>query len=113
MEFHERVVVHEVVDALAAVHEARDDAPIVHMLQPVRYGTRRHEVDDAVGKHFGVNSEIQPVGESSERGIRNGADAHLERCAILDECRDVCPDSLLDRRCCGLFVSVQRARRCG
>src|SRR5688572_3667678 len=55
----------------------------------------------AVGEHLGVDAEVELVAEAAQRGIGNGADAHLQRRPILDKRRHVRPgggDGISERK---------------
>ena len=95
MELDERVVVHEVVEALGADDEARDDASGVDALAPVGDDARLDQIDDAVREHLGVDAEVVLVVEAAQHGVRDCADAHLQRRAVLDQRGDVLADGLL------------------
>ena len=43
------------------------------------------EVDHPIGKHFGMDPQVMPIGQRLQRGIGNGADAQLQRRPILDQ----------------------------
>jgi predicted nucleotide-binding protein len=92
-----RVVVDEVVDALAAVDEARDDAAAMHMLQAVGNRASLGQINDAVREQLGVDAEVLLVRQAAQHGVRDGADPGLKRGAVLDEGRDIGADGLFLR----------------
>ena len=95
MELDVRVVVHIVVEPLRADDEARHHAAAVHLLQPVGDVAGDGEIHDAVGEHFGVDAQIVLVAKAPQRGVGDGADAHLQRRTIFDETGDVGADGIL------------------
>ena len=54
---------------------------------------RLHQVDDAVGTHFGVNAKIVFVVEAMQNRLGDAADAGLQRCAVGNERGDIARDA--------------------
>ena len=50
----------------------------------------------AVGEHLGVDTQILVTHQLRQHGVRNGADAHLQRGAVLDQFGAVAADAGLD-----------------
>jgi hypothetical protein len=87
--FDRGVVVHPVVQALAAHHERSDDLARQKCLQPPGDGARFRQLEHAVREHLGVNAEISPIPELPRDGMRNAPDAGLQRRTVRDEARHV------------------------
>jgi hypothetical protein len=92
VELDHQVVVDEVVEPPTAVDEARDDATRVDLLVPVGDHPVLDQGDQPVREHLGVHPEVELVAEAGEHGVGDGADAHLQRRAVLDEGGDVLAD---------------------
>ena len=70
----------------------------MHLLVPVGDHAGVDEIDDPIREHLGVNAEVAFVEHAAERGVGNGADAHLQRGAVGNEPGDVLANGLVNRR---------------
>lgn len=62
------------------------------------------QVQHTVAEHLSVDAEILVRGQSGQHGVRDGANAHLQSCAILDQVRcDQLSDLLL---CLSAWLSL-------
>jgi len=59
---------------------------------------RLHQVFHPVGEQFGVDAQVLVVVELAQHGVRDAADAHLQRRAVGDDRRQVVGDGFLLRR---------------
>ncbi len=80
-----RVVVDEVVDALRTHQERRDHLALVDILGFAVDYAALHQRKHAVGEHLGMDAEVLVAAQLRQHGIGNGADAHLQRRAVLDQ----------------------------
>src|SRR5687767_12101379 len=92
---HLRVIVHEVIKPARAEDEARDELAGVDALLRAVDDAPFDEAHHAVGEHLGVDAEVAVRVERAQHSVGDGADAHLERRAVLDEPRDVAADGAL------------------
>ena len=97
VKFDREVVVHEVEQPAGADDEARRRTSGVHLLVLVGDDAALDQVDEAVGEHLRVHAEVVLVGQAREHRVGNGADAHLQGGAVLDEAGDDFADARLDR----------------
>lgn len=58
MELDERIVVHEIEKFPGAAHETRHDPVRVDALEAIGHGARLDQLNHAVRKHFGVDSQV-------------------------------------------------------
>jgi hypothetical protein len=96
MRFDERVVVEELVERVASQREGHDRLSAVQALLRPGDHPALYRAHGPVGDHLGVNAQLEPAVKGREDGIRNAADAHLERRALLDERQNVLADPLVD-----------------
>ena len=78
----------EVEELLRTGDEAYDRASRVHILQPVGDVAVLSERNEPVGKHLGVDTEVVLGAEAREHRVGDGADAHLQAAAVVDEVGD-------------------------
>jgi len=94
----ERVVVDQVVERPRAHDEAPHDfARMDGFVRPSDYALF-HQINHAVGKHLGVDAEVFVGVEGAEHGVGDGADAHLQGRAGVDQLSAVLADGLLHIR---------------
>ena len=105
---HARVVVDEVVNGFRTHQEGRDHLAGVGFFGFAVDHALLHQRQHAVGEHFGVDAEVLMAAQLAENRIRNGPDAHLERCAVLDQRGAVLADGRLDLVRLGEFRFDQR-----
>ena len=94
----ERVVVDEVVEPPRAHREAGDDLARVHALRsPVT--TPRSTRSTTPSENISVWTPSRWwSSRAAQHRVGDGADAHLQRGAVLDQLRDVVPDGAVHRR---------------
>ena len=85
----------------------------MHDLVPVGDHAVQLQIDQAVREHLGVDAEFELVAEAPQHRVRDPADAHLQRRAVLDEVGDQLADGGLDggfRRAAGARAAADRWR---
>ena len=74
-------------------NEARDGAVTVHLLVAIGDDATLEQRYQPVAEHLGVHAEVELVLEEGEHRVENGADAHLQRGAVVHQGRDDVPDA--------------------
>ena len=72
-----RVVIHEVIEALAAHQEGRDDLAAVDLLARPGDGARLDQLEQHIGEQLGVDAKVALVTEGLADGGWDGPDAEL------------------------------------
>ena len=85
----------EIIDLLRPHQETRDDLAAVDLLARSGHHPGLHQRQQAVGEHFGMDSQVAPVRELRQHRIRNLADAELQTGAVLDQFGAVAADDPL------------------
>lgn len=80
---HNQIGIHKVVQALATDGEAGDEQAGVYGFVFTGNNAFLHQVDDAIGKHFRVDTEVFVVSEALQYGVGDTADTHLEGGAVI------------------------------
>ena len=96
MELDERVVVDEVVEAPVPMTKLVTIRPGCTCLCRFVIDARLDQIDDAVREHLGVDAEVVLVEQAPQHRVRNRADAHLQRRAVVHQPRHVLADRVLD-----------------
>lgn len=82
---HLWVAVDEVVDLLRTHHEGGNNLAFVEFFAVSGDDSFFDKRQDTVGEHLGVYAYVLVVVKARQDGVRDGADAHLEACAVFDE----------------------------
>ena len=101
MHVDHRVVVDPVVEPLAAHQEGGDDLARMERLGGAGDDPRLDQVEQAIGEHLRMDSEVALVIHGRQGSVGDAADAQLQRGAVLDQISDVLADASLgwtDRR---------------
>ena len=96
MHHHVGVAVDEVVELAGPHEEGGHELARVDRLLFVRDDAGLGQGHHAVGEHLRVDAQVLLALQEEQHGVRDGADAHLERRAVLDEFRHILADGLLE-----------------
>ena len=75
---------YEIIKSFRAHDEGGNNMISVFYLVFIGHHSFFDQGDDAVGEHLGMDTQPFMIFHSLERGVGNGADAHLKRCAVVD-----------------------------
>lgn len=98
VEFDEGIVVDEIEDFLGSGDKAGGDSAGVDGLTGVGDRAGVVQINQAVGKHLGMDAEVLPVVEAGENGVGDSADAHLQGGTVGHQLRDDVSNLRLNRR---------------
>ena len=82
---HHRVVIDEVIHLLGSHEEGGNELAFVCHLVGAVDDSLFHELQHSVREHLCVHSEVLMASELGENCVRNGSDAHLETCSVVDK----------------------------
>ena len=87
----------EIVQALAAEHDAGDAGAAVYALLRIVDHASLHQRGDLIADRARVHAQVAPVGECGEYDFRQGSQAELQRRTVFDQAGDVARDRQLGR----------------
>src|SRR5262249_253153 len=79
MQFHSRVVMHELVPPLRTEDETGSNLPRVQRLSRARDDASLHQLDCAVAEHLRVNAEVTVISQKMKHAVGNRTNTELER----------------------------------
>ena len=109
MKIDQRIVAHEIEQSLGAADKTGNQATGSDDLLTIGDGSAIDEVEDLIGKHFGVHTELELVGQAGQGSPGDAADTHLQGGAVFDEVGDVLADASFDFGFEGSRVFEQRS----
>src|SRR5262249_46583004 len=83
------IVMYEIIQLATSHCKRAHDFSLVFALEFAIDNSFFNQRKNAIGKHFGVNTEILMIRERCKNSIWNFADACLKSCAVFNERRDI------------------------
>src|ERR1035437_307263 len=110
VELEDGVIVDKIEQCLGPEHKSRDHFMRMQRLPLAVDDAGLDQLDDAVGKHLGVDAEVLVVPQQGQRGFGDAADAGLNGGAVGDQSRYVAGDGAVQAGHLVVGVFHQRVR---